>query len=167
VPAADVAVVGERDLYAESVKSFATCNPFARKRAAMERAPTPKKAARMLVELYLCDETLGNPNDHCPLIALPSDVARAGLKPRAAYTQIVERMLYVFRASFRPDDRAAEEKARLVINLCVGGMVIARTTDDPKLRRSLRASARTEALALLDTHGPVRPSRPSRPNERI
>ncbi len=127
----------------------------------------------MLVELYLCDETLGDVDQHCPLIALPSDVARAGRGPRAAYTQIVKSMLHALRAAFPPDDEAADEKAQLVINLCVGGMVIARTTDDIELRRSLRAAARADALALLEMVGPVRSKRrnesvtPSRPGQAM
>jgi TetR/AcrR family transcriptional repressor of nem operon len=38
----------------------------------------------------------------------------------------------------------------LIVGLCVGGMVIARTSDDPHLRKTLRAAAREEALSLLD-----------------
>ncbi len=139
------------ELYAEAVKSFATCNPFAVKSAELKRRPSAKRLACMLVELYLSDEVLNDVEQHCPLIALPSDVARAGLGPRAAYTQIVQGMLHVFRAAFAPSDRGAEQKARLVINLCVGGMVIARTTDDPELRKSLRAAARSQALAILQS----------------
>jgi len=41
----------------------------------------------------------------------------------------------------------------------VGGMVLARTTNDPDLRRSLRKSARIQALALLDV--PENPSVPT------
>jgi len=40
----------------------------------------------------------------------------------------------------------------VILNLCVGGMVIARTTDDPALRRSLRAAALDQALQLLEGH---------------
>ncbi len=98
---------------------------------------------------YLSDETLANPDKHCPLIALPSDVARAGLQPRAAYTQLVDGMLQIFRAAFSKSDRRANRKAQLIVNLCVGGMLIARTTDDPILRKQLRAAARGEALRLL------------------
>ncbi|WP_172969695.1 hypothetical protein [Rhodanobacter sp. T12-5] len=39
--------------------------------------------------------------------------------------------------------------AETMVALCVGGMVLARTTNDPGLRKSLRASARHQALALL------------------
>ena len=93
---------------------------------------------------------LNDVDQHCPLVALPSDVARAGLKPRAAYTQVIQNMLRVFRGAFADGDRGGEAKARVMVSLCVGGMVLARTTDDAALRKSLRASARAQALALLE-----------------
>lgn len=137
-------------LYAEAVRSFTTCNPFARRAAECSPGPEPRKLARMLIELYLSDEILGDVDQHCPLIALPSDVARAGLKPRAAYTTVITSMLHVFRAAYAKSDRDADRKAQLIVSLCVGGMVLARTTDDKQLRKTLRESARNQALALLD-----------------
>ncbi len=139
------------ELYAVAVQSFTTCNPFVRHVQAQPRAPSPGRLARLLVEFYLSDDTLADLDEHCPLIALPSDVARAGLKPRAAYTAVVSSMAGVFRAAFPKTDKEAERKALLIVGLCVGGMVIARTTDDPHLRKSLRAAARKEALSLLES----------------
>jgi AcrR family transcriptional regulator len=143
---------GSKDeLYAEAVRSFISCNPFSRQRAvATGAAPSPTKLARLLVDLYLSDAILGDIDQQCPLYALPSDVARAGLQPRAAYTQLVQGMLHVFRAALPGRSKAAERKAHLIVNLCVGGMVLARTTNDPALSKSLRAAAREQALALLD-----------------
>jgi hypothetical protein len=43
-----------------------------------------------------------------------------------------------------------EQRAQAIVSLCVGGMVLARTTDDAVLRRSLRHAARAQALALLE-----------------
>jgi TetR/AcrR family transcriptional regulator, transcriptional repressor for nem operon len=139
----------KEELYAEAVRSFATCNPFARETERLGGHSGPKQAARRLVELYLSDAVLNDVEQHCPLIAFPSDVARAGLEPRSAYTQIVRRMLSVFRAAFPASDRRAGAKAQVILNLCVGGMLIARTTDDPELRGSLRAAALDQALQLL------------------
>jgi AcrR family transcriptional regulator len=136
-------------LYAEAVRSYADCNPFVRESAGLARPRAPSRAAHRLVELYLSDEVLNDVDRHCPLIALPSDVARAGFEPRSAYTFIVRGMLTVFRAAFGERDRAAAAKAQVILNLCVGGMVIARTTDDPALRRSLRAAALAQARQLL------------------
>jgi TetR/AcrR family transcriptional regulator, transcriptional repressor for nem operon len=138
----------KQELYAEAVRSFSTCNPFARE-VARTKLKEPRTLARRLVELYLSDDVLDDVDRHCPLIAVPSDVARAGLKPREAYTQVVQNMLHVFRSAFAEADRDAGRKAMVMVNLCVGGMVIARTTDDPQLRKGLRVAARAQALAML------------------
>lgn len=139
------------ELYAAAVQSFTACNPFRRH---LESNPSPRRSprdlARLLVRMYLSDEVLADVDRHCPLIALPSDVARAGLEPRASYTSLVESMAHVFRAALPEGDGDAREKALLIVSLCVGGMVIARTTDDPKLQKQLRAAARAQAFALLD-----------------
>ncbi len=137
------------ELYAETVNSFATCNPFAQK-VARARPPIsePRKLARMMIDLYLSDEVLGDVNMHCPLYALPSDVARAGLAPQQAYTDLIRRMAEVYRAALA-GARDAGRRSQAIVSLCVGGMVLARTTNDAELRKSLRTAARYQALALL------------------
>jgi hypothetical protein len=103
----------------------------------------------MLVDLYLGDEVFEDVDMHCPLYALPADVARAGLSPQNAYTDLIRGMLHVYRSAL-PDGHDAERRAQTIVSLCVGGMVLARTTNDPVLRKSLRAAARKQALALLE-----------------
>ncbi|MFT3921578.1 MAG: helix-turn-helix domain-containing protein [Myxococcales bacterium] len=90
-------------LYAEAVRSFTTCSPFSRRVADHEGAPlSAPELAKLLVELYLSDEVLDDPDQHCPLVALPSDVARAGKRPRDAYTQLVSGMLKILSRRLRP-----------------------------------------------------------------
>lgn len=137
-------------LYAEAVHSFTTCSPFAVRLARSRRPrPEPRRLARMLIEMYLSDEIMEDVDQQCPLYALPSDVARAGLAPRQAYTDLIRSMSAVYRNAMPADARDAEARVQLIVTLCVGGMVLARTTSDPELRRSLRANARAQALALL------------------
>jgi TetR/AcrR family transcriptional regulator, transcriptional repressor for nem operon len=134
-------------LYAEAVASFSTCNPFS---ASVPEPPSdPAQLARMLLDLYLSDQVLADIDAHCPLYALPGDVARAGLSPQKAYTELVRSMTRVFSMALAhlPD---GDERAQVIVSLCVGGMVLARTTDDAGLRHSLRASARRHALELLN-----------------
>jgi AcrR family transcriptional regulator len=139
----------KNELYAAAVASFVTCNPFAIKTAdAAQNLNDPRGLARMLVELYLSDEALDNIDLHCPLYALPSDVARAGLEPQQAYTDLIRGMGHIYRTALK-GVRDAGRRAETMVALCVGGMVLARTTNDPGLRKSLRASARHQALALL------------------
>lgn len=137
------------DLYAAAVASFATCNPFAVKMSKEPRPiDDPRQLAHMLVDLYLSDEVLDDVDMHCPLYALPSDVARAGLEPQQAYTDLIRNMSEVYRLALKGVGDA-DRRAESMVSLCVGGMVLARTTNDPDLRRSLLASARHQALALL------------------
>ncbi len=139
------------ELYAEAVRSFISCNPLSQVDPSTGIAPEPRSLARTLVDLYLADATLADVDQQCPLIALPSDVARSGLKPRAAYTELVENMSGAFRAAFADNDDDGARKAQLMVTLCVGGMVLARTVDSPELQTTLRAVARAQALSLLDT----------------
>lgn len=135
------------ELYAAAVASFETCNPFAAANAD-QIVKDPKRMARMLVDLYLSDEVLENIDLHCPLYALPSDVARAGLEPQQAYTDLMRGMRHIYLCALK-GVRGADRRAEAIVALCVGGMLLARTTNDPALRKSLRASARHQALALL------------------
>ena len=138
------------ELYAAAISSYETCNPLAVK---LRKAKAPRiqarEVARTLIALYLSDEVLQTVDMHCPLYALPADVARAGLTPQRAYTDLLRGMLLVFGAALL-GARDADQRAQAILSLCVGGMVLARTTNDPALRKSLRAAARQQALALLD-----------------
>jgi AcrR family transcriptional regulator len=139
---------GSKDeLYAEAVASFTTCNPF-KPDFSNSPPPAPGQLARMLLDVYLSDEVFDNVDHHCPLYALPGDVARAGLSPQKAYTQLIRNLTAVYAAALagEPD---GEQRAQAIVALCVGGMVLARTTDDAGMRRSLRTAARSQALALL------------------
>lgn len=135
------------ELYAAAVANFATCNPF-RKDVARAPVTDQRDMARRLVNLYLSDEVLEDIENHCTLYALPGDVARAGLMPQHAYTDLIRNLTRIYEYALK-DFSDGEQRAQAIVALCVGGMVLARTTDDPSLRASLRASAREQALALL------------------
>jgi AcrR family transcriptional regulator len=108
--------------------------------------------ARWFIDFYLSDEMLAARETHCPLFALPGDVSRAGGAPQAAYTRLIERTVSIFRAALGGEPEG-EETAQTIVSLCVGAMLLASTTGDPNLRGSLRASARAQAIALLDPDG--------------
>jgi len=136
--------------YAAAVASFTTCNPF-RKEIAKTPVTDQRDMARRLVNLYLSDEVLEDIENHCPLYALPGDVARAGLLPQRAYTDLIRNLTRIYEHALQGFSDG-QQRAQTIVALCVGGMVLARTTDDPALRKSLRASARQQALMLLGTN---------------
>ncbi len=142
----------KEQLYAAAVASYETCNGFL-DRVTNNDPPIrdPRTMARMMIDVYLSDEVLRNVDLHCPLYALPSDVSRAGAPSRRAYTGLIRSMLHIFRSALG-NARDAERRAQTIVSLCVGGMVLARTTNDPDLRKSLRAASRLQALALLETN---------------
>ena len=139
----------KEQLFTEVVACYISCNPLAveAKSGSIEYT-NARFVARRLVDLYLSDRVLDDVAQHCPLYALPSDAKSLGNASREAYTDLIRGMLGVFRAALSGDD--GDSKAQAIIALCVGGMVLARTTADPDLRRSLRASAHAQAVRLLE-----------------
>lgn len=138
-------------LYAEAVSSYVHCSPFAMRLARSRRPlPEPRRLARMLVELYLSDEIAEDVDRQCPLYTLSADALRAGPEVQKAYTDLIRSMCTVYRNALPADAPDADARVHVIVSLCVGGMVLARTTHDPGLGKSLRATARRQALALLE-----------------
>ncbi|MFP5389989.1 MAG: TetR/AcrR family transcriptional regulator [Gammaproteobacteria bacterium] len=136
-------------LYSEAVAFFAEVNPFRRRVIELEIS-APLEVARVLVNLYLGDEVFHDVDMQCPLYALPNDVLRAGTKAQEAYTDLIRRLTQVFLRALEGEEDA-EQRAPAIVALCVGGMVLARTSNDAHLRAALRASSRQQALALLES----------------
>lgn len=138
------------ELYSAAVASYGSCNPFSELIAAQPQSlKDPAALARMLIDIYLSDEIFDDPDRHCPLYALPGDVARTGMpQPQQAYTGLIRNLVAVFLSALGCREDAAG-RAEAIVALCVGGMVLARTTNDAGLRKSLREAARLQALALL------------------
>jgi AcrR family transcriptional regulator len=135
---------GKDELFCAAVDGYVRTTPWT------EDGTSPRELALWFIDFYLSDEMLERRELQCPLFALPADVARAGAAPKSAYTQLIRRTSAIFRAALatRPD---GEERANSIVSLCVGAMLLANTTDDPDLRRSLRRSARRSALDLLNS----------------
>jgi len=133
-------------LFAAAVESYGLATPWS-------DAATPQRSARELarwmIGFYLSDEMLRNVEIRCPLYGLPNDVARAGTAPRAAYTRLIERTANVFKAALGGSPEA-DERAQALVALCVGAMLLASTTEAGDLQSGLRASARSQAMALLE-----------------
>lgn len=138
------------DLFIEAVVSYITNSPMHRRMRESKRPmPPPEAFVRRLIDLYLSDEILANPDDHCPLYALPSDAAHAGEKSREAYTAVVRCLEGAIRGAFPAGDRDAARKSQIIVTLCVGGMLLARTTNDSQLSKTIRSAARKQCLELL------------------
>jgi AcrR family transcriptional regulator len=133
------------ELYAEAVRQFLQqeARPrWQKQQGGGRRADQP--FARLVLDAYLSRDHLKDVGGSCPLIALSSDVARAGDAVKAAYREVAEAMVHVFKAGLK--GRAARDRAMVLVAVCVGGMVLARALDDEELGNDFLDTSRRHAL---------------------
>lgn len=137
-------------LYSAAVDSF-LMGRGARWRAEFGVEPhrTEPAMAVQMIEGYLSSEHLGDRDGQCPLIALPSDVARSSPEVRQAYQQLLDAMVSLFENNLRDTTPEGRQRALSLAALCVGGMVIARTLPDSGMADSVRAAAFATAMELV------------------
>ncbi len=105
---------------------------------------TSKPRAQRIVDAYFSRDHFDDRESCCPLIALSSDVARGSGAVKAAYREVLEKLIGLFQADL--DEPRTRERALALVALCVGGMVVARCVDDPALADDLRRAAHRHAL---------------------
>jgi AcrR family transcriptional regulator len=132
----------KEELYGEAIASYARCNPA----AGLNFAAPPRQVVLQMVNAYLSRQHLEDLDRHCPMIALPSDVARAGPAVRRTYEMLLSGMVGVLERGVDPTDGDARQAALAIAALCVGGMVLARTIEDGALVAEIREAARSLAL---------------------
>ena len=136
---------GKDELYAAAVQWF-LCQeapkPWQRERT--RSSATSKPRAQRIVDAYFSRDHFDDRESCCPLIALPSDVSRGSGEVKAAYREVLEKLIGLFEADL--DEPRTRERALALVALCVGGMVVARCVDDPALADDLRRAAHRQAL---------------------
>jgi TetR/AcrR family transcriptional repressor of nem operon len=142
----------KEELYSEAIASYARCNP-----GGLNFAASARQIVLQMVNAYLSRHHLEDIDRHCPMIALPSDVARAGPAVRRTYEILLGGMVGVFERGVDPAAGDARQAALAIAALCVGGMVLARTVEDSALATEIREAARLLALEVggLDAVAPV------------
>lgn len=139
----------KEQLYGEAVSGF-LMGRGARWRAEVgvdPSRPSPVMARRM-IDGYLSVEHLEDLDGQCPMIALPSDVARAKPEVQAAYEGLLRAMVSIFEGGLGKGGTRARQKALSMAALCVGGMVLARTLPGSEIAREVRAAARATAQRM-------------------
>ncbi|MEJ8473190.1 TetR/AcrR family transcriptional regulator [Roseibium algae] len=134
--------------------------------------------AQRMIDSYLSSKHLGDMENQCPMIALPSDVARSSQDVQSAYQELLTAMVGLFEKSLSDKDtssnhdeeKASESAAQTPENgnlkdapnsaeeirqqalslaaLCVGGMVLARTLPGSRLAEDLRMAAHATARRM-------------------
>lgn len=145
----------KEQLYHEAVSSFLHGRGAEwRKDAGVDPASPGPVMVRQMILGYLSSDHLGDIDGQCPMIALPSDIARANPQVRESYQQLLEAMVGLFEIGIGSneggDKNGARQKALSMAALCVGGMVIARSLPDSRLAEEVRSAAQNYALNNLD-----------------
>jgi AcrR family transcriptional regulator len=133
------------DLYAEVLDCFFTNPEWSCGWKGMEEFDEAADMAPQIIRAYLSNAHFEDIENACPMVALPSDVARASDNAKRAYRAAFEGMVAILE---RGTDRASRTSALAIAALCVGGMVIARASDDRVLGDELREAAMSVALRL-------------------
>lgn len=136
-------------LYSVAVKSFLSGRGAQwRAEAGIDPTRLSPEMAQAMLDSYLSPRHLEDLESQCPMIALPSDVARASSEVRSAYQDLLTAMVWLFENSLEGDDKQCRERALAMAALCVGGMVLARTLPDFELAQEVRAAAHLAASNL-------------------
>ncbi len=135
------------ELYAEAVASFLNGRGKTwRDEAGVDPVHGGPDTVRAMIDSYLSPEHLGDLDGQCPMIALPSDVARATPEVRAAYQSLLRAMAWLFEHNLPRDAEGRRQVSLALSALCIGGMVLSRTIDDQPLADDIRQAARDFAL---------------------
>ncbi len=136
----------KNSLYSEAISSFLMGRGAQwRKDAGVTQQKLTPNIARQMIKSYLSPQHLQDLDGQCPMIALPSDVARARPEVQTAYQKLLESMVLLFEKSLEQQKGEPRQKALSLAALCVGGMVLARTLPDSELANEIQQAALTAA----------------------
>jgi len=139
---------GKSDLYAEVLGCFFTDPEWKNCWEGVHVDLTSTDVGLQIVRAYLSRQHLENVENSCPMVALPTDVARSNPRARQAFEQVFKGMVSVLERSLDQNGQPRRTTAQAMAALCVGGMVVARAVADRHLADNLRDACLTVALQL-------------------
>jgi TetR/AcrR family transcriptional regulator, transcriptional repressor for nem operon len=101
-----------------------------------------------VVRAYLSRQHFEDVENSCPMVALPTDVARSGPTAKGAFETVFRAMVSVLERSMTNRNDARRRRAQGIAAMCIGGMIVARTVVDRVLADELRASCTAVAHHL-------------------
>ena len=101
-----------------------------------------------VVRAYLSRQHFEDVENSCPMVALPTDVARSNDSAKRAFETVFKAMVSVLERSLMEKNRLRRTTAQSIAALSIGGMVVARTMVDRALADELRAACMAVALDL-------------------
>ncbi|MGS4885222.1 TetR/AcrR family transcriptional regulator [Roseibium sp. MB-4] len=140
----------KEELFSEAVMSFLMGRGAEwREDAGIDVTNLRPEMAHQMINAYLSPEHLDDLDGQCPMIALPSDIARGGIEAQQSFQTLLEAMVSLFETNMSSDDSTNRQWAQAIAALCVGGMVLSRALPDSTLAKEVRVAAGQSAKRLL------------------
>lgn len=136
------------DLYAEVLGCFFTDPEWKSCWEGVHVDLSSTDVGPQVVNAYLSRQHYEDIENSCPMVAIPSDVARGGDSAKHAFEEVFKAMVSVLERSLVDKHRPRPVRARAIAALCVGGMVVARSMLTRELADELRSSCMAMALKL-------------------
>lgn len=133
------------DLYVEVLNCFFTDPEWKNCWEGVHVDLSSTDVGAQVVGAYLSRQHFEDVENSCPMVALPTDVARSGAAARQAFETVFRAMVDVLARSLR-GRRQARSTAQAIAALSIGGMVVARTLVDRAHADELRAACLATAL---------------------
>lgn len=133
------------DLYAEVLGCFFTDPNWKSRWEGVHVDLASPEAGPQIVRAYLSRQHFDDVENSCPMVALPSDVARCDERAKTAFETVFKAMVTLLGREVKS---GGQNTAMAIAALCIGGMVVARSMNDRDLSDGLRDAATKIALKL-------------------
>ena len=143
------------DLYAEALECFFTDPGWEANWKGVEIDRSAVNIAPQIVRAYLSAQHFDDIDNSCPMVALPSDVARSGASAKRAYERVFAAMVGFLQRDAKDVAAIGRPTALAIAALCVGGMVIARASAERAVADEVREACMAMALKLGGWEGNV------------
>jgi TetR/AcrR family transcriptional regulator, transcriptional repressor for nem operon len=136
------------DLYAEVLNCFFTDPEWKDCWEGVHVDLSATDVGAQVVSAYLSRQHFEDVENSCPMVALPTDVARSGEEAKQAFETVFRAMVNVLERSLTRSGMTNRVRAQAIAALSIGGMVVARTLVDRAHADELRGSCLQVALQL-------------------
>ena len=136
------------DLYAEVLSCFFTDPEWKNCWEGVHVDLSSSDVGPQVVRAYLSRQHYEDVENSCPMVALPTDVARSGTSAKRAFETVFRAMVSVLERSMADKRKPRKPKAQAIAALCIGGMVVARTMVDRPAADELRRACAAMAMQL-------------------
>src|SRR6202789_1543952 len=126
------------DLYAEVLGCFFTDPDWKSRWKGVHVDLAAPDAGKQIVRAYLSRQHFEDVENSCPMVALPTDVARSGEVAKRAFETVFKGKVDVLQTSPVRNGRRRRTPAQAIAALSIGAMIVARTVDDRALADELR-----------------------------